>query len=122
MRKIAKHVAKKAGGKVISSIAKTKVPNLIDLFAESISTYLNQKYKIEKNIEDAKAKVVETLYTLKREFVKTIVETLFLVTGLLSLLIGLILYLTNFIPLEWILIGYGGIATVIMVLSMKLHS
>ena len=99
-----------------------KFKNFFDMIMFSIADYFNRKYRIQKRVEEIKNEAIGSLYKLKRSFVTTLVESLFLVTGLFALIIGLILLLSKHLPLEYILLGYGIIVTIIILLRMKLSA
>jgi len=98
------------------------VSNYVDLISQMVVEYFNQRYKIKKKISDVRNATVGALYCLKKEFVKTLVETLFLMTGLFALLLGIIMLLTRYIPLDILLIMYGVIVTIVILLRMKVDA
>ena len=95
------------------------VADYIDLMSQMVVEYFNQRYKIKKKISDVRDATIAALYGLKKEFVKTLVETLFLLSALLSLIIGMILLLMRFFSLDVLLIMYGLIVTIVILLRMK---
>lgn len=122
-----KKTAKK-GNKLIGKIsAKTigksvdTVTDYVDLVSQMIAEYLNQRYKVERKVEDIRKATIQTLFLFKREFVKTIIEALFLVTGLLALIAGTVMLMSRYIPLDYLLIGYGVIITLAVLMRMKLR-
>lgn len=96
------------------------VSDYVDILSQMIAEYFNQKYKVKKKVEDIKKATMQTLYNLKREFMRSMVECILLTTGLLALIVGIILYLTRFVALEYILIVYGLVVTIIVLAQMKL--
>ena len=92
----------------------------LGLLSHFVADYFNQKYKIKKKVEDIKKGFIQSLFNLKKEFMKTIVETLFLVTGLLALIVGIIMLLNNYFPLEYIFVVYGLIMTIFILLKTRL--
>ncbi len=96
------------------------VTDYVDLVSQMIAEYLNQRYKVERKVEDIRKATIQTLFLFKREFVKTIVEALFLVTGLLALIAGTVMLMSRYIPLDYLLIGYGVIITLAVLMKMKL--
>ncbi len=112
--KVMKKASKKTLGKSVDSVA-----DYIDLVSQIIAEYFNRRYKIEKKVEDIKKATFHALYSLKREFVKTMVESLFLATGLLALILGTIILLARYIDIEYILIFYGLIVTIAILLRLK---
>ncbi|RLG15895.1 MAG: hypothetical protein DRN71_00215 [Candidatus Nanohalarchaeota archaeon] len=113
--KIIENISKKTIGKSADTVA-----DYIDLLSQMISEYLNQRYKIERKVEDIKSAAIQILFLFKREFVKTILETLFLVTGIFALIGGVVMLMSRYIPLDILLIGYGFIVTLAVLLRMKL--
>jgi len=107
-------VSKKTIGKKVDTVA-----DYIDIVAQMIAEYFNRRYKIEKKVEDIKTATLHALFTLKKEFIKSLVEGLFLVTGLLALVVGVILYLSRWTSLDYILIAYGLIVSIAVLLRMK---
>ena len=95
------------------------VADYIDIISQMIAEYFNRRYKIEKRVDDIKRATIRTLFTLKKEFIKTIVETLFLVTGLLALIVGTMLYLSRYILVEYILLFYGLVVTIVVLMHLK---
>ena len=113
--KIIESISKKTIGKSADTVA-----DYIDLISQMITEYLNQRYKIERKVEDIKTATIQTLFLFKREFVKTILETLFLVTGIFALIAGIVMLMSRYIPLDILLIGYGFIVTLAILMKMKL--
>lgn len=96
------------------------VADYVDIFSQLVAEYLNQRYKVEKKVEDIRRATKAALYSLKREFIKSIVETLFLVSGLLAVVLGGILFLSRFAPLDMILLVYGLLITIGVLLKVKI--
>ena len=109
-----KKESKKSKGKTFDT-----VNDYIDIVSHMIVEYFNKKYKIEKKVEDIKKATMTTLYSLKKEFIKTIIESLFLATGIFALILGSILFVSKFVALEYLLIFYGLIVTIIVLLRLK---
>ena len=98
------------------------VSDYVDIMSQLVVEYFNQRYKIEKKVEDVKRATLNTLYALKKQFIRTVVETLFLVTGILALIVGIMMILNKVLPLEYVFIGYGLIVTIAIVLTMKVKA
>lgn len=92
--------------------------------------YISQKYEIEKKIDEIKSDTTEKVeeireeaiksgYAVKKAFLTAIVEGLLLVTGLLSLIYGLILVIGDKFGTENVLIAYGVITLAYVVFTMK---
>jgi hypothetical protein len=114
MSKVMKDISRSTIGRTVDNVA-----DYVDLVSQLIVEYFNQRYKIQKKVEDIKRATLQTLFALKIGFIKTMVETMFLLTGLLALIVGMILLLTKVMPLEYVLIGYGLIVCIIVLLRMK---
>lgn len=106
--------SKKTIGKSVDTVA-----DYVDIVSQMIVEYMNQRYKIEQKVGDIKKATLRSLYALKTNFIKSIVEALFLTTGLLALVVGIIILLTRVIALEYILIGYGFIVSLVVLMKMK---
>jgi len=91
----------------------------LDLFSHFIVSYFDTKYKVKHKLTEVRRAVEKALIQLKQEFVKSIVEALFLTTGLLALVIGIVMMLSKVMPLEYVLIGYGVIVSIGVLLRMK---
>ncbi|MBU0615129.1 MAG: hypothetical protein KJ601_03475 [Nanoarchaeota archaeon] len=115
MSKIIKKVSKKTLGKSVDTVA-----DYIDLFSQIVAEYIDRRYKIQKKVEDIKQGTINTLYRLKSEFIKSVVQALFLSIGLFSLVFGLILWANRFASLDHILIVVGLIVTIGVLIKMKL--
>lgn len=115
--KVIGNISKKTLGKKVDTVA-----DYIDLAAQMISEYFNQRYKISKRVEDIKAATINALYALKSNFIKSIAEGILLATGLLALVVGIIMVLTRILPLEYVLIGYGLIVTIFVLLRLKVSA
>ncbi len=113
--KIIENISKKTIGKSADTVA-----DYIDLLSQMITEYLNRRYKIERKVEDIKSATIQTLFLFKREFIKTILETLFLTTGILALIAGTVMLMSRHIPLDILLVGYGFIVTIAVLMKMKL--
>ncbi|MBW2972115.1 hypothetical protein KY359_03690 [Candidatus Woesearchaeota archaeon] len=97
------------------------VSDYADILSQIMVEYVNQKYKLKKKVEDMKNATLNTLYALKRGFVRTLVESVFLITGILALIAGTILLLSRVMPLEYVFLGYGLIVTIAVVFAMKMR-
>ncbi len=92
---------------------------------------LAQKYQVEKKVEEIKEETQEkveeirdeairTGYEVKRAFLRTVVESILIGTGILSLVIGLMVLASRVIEQpELVLIAYGIIVTGYVVFTMK---
>ncbi len=95
------------------------VANYIDFFSQLITDYIDQRYKIRHKVEEVKLGVLRALFAFKREFMRTIVEAVLILTGILSLIVGVVLLLRKVLPIEYIFLGYGFLITIIVLLQMK---
>jgi hypothetical protein len=117
LSKLIRKLSKGSFGKSVDTVA-----DYVDLASQLIVEYFNQRYKIEKKVEDVKRATLNALYALKAAFIRSIVEALFLSTGLLALVIGIIILLSKVVPIEYVLIGYGLLVTIAVLLLMKVKA
>ncbi|MDD5086680.1 MAG: hypothetical protein PHV16_02915 [Candidatus Nanoarchaeia archaeon] len=115
--KVIRKISKKTTGKSVDNVA-----DYIDLIAQIIVEYIDTRYKVKKKVEDIKKATVNTLYTLKKGFVQSIVEGIFLATGLIALILGIIILMSRYVPIEFILIVYGLIVTILVLLKIKVKA
>jgi hypothetical protein len=97
------------------------VSDYVDLASQLVAEYFNQRYKITKKVEDIKKATIGALYALKIGFIRSIVEALFITTGILALVVGVVMLLSRVVPLEFVLIGYGLIACIVVLLRLKVN-
>lgn len=97
-----------------------KQKNYFDVIVQFITDFIDQRFKIKQRVDDVKKATIDALYKLKLNFMKTIVESLLLFTGLLALIAGVLLVLRDYFPLKYILLGYGLIVTILVLLRTKL--
>jgi hypothetical protein len=112
--KVIKKISKKSLGQSVDTVT-----DYIDLISQMIAEYFSRRYKIEKKVDDIKKATLNTLFSVKKEFIKTVIESLFLATGLLSLIIGTILFMSKYVALEYLLIFYGLIVSIAVLLRLK---
>ena len=103
-------------------VAVDTVSDYVDILSQMVAEYFNQKYKITRKVSDIKKATINTLYSAKRQLVRTLVESLFLLTGLLALIAGGIMAVSKVIPLEYVLLGYGLLVTTGVMFCMKLKA
>ncbi|MBN1544131.1 hypothetical protein JW898_01565 [Candidatus Woesearchaeota archaeon] len=96
------------------------VSDYVDILSQIMVEYVNQKYKVKQKVDDVKRATMTTLYSLKRGFIRTMVESFFILTALLALVVGVVLLLNKVMPLEYIFLGYGLLVGAAVVFSMKL--
>ena len=82
---------------------------------------INSKYKITKKIGDFKDDVVKTLYTFKRHTFRSVIELMVLVSGVVSLIVGSLIFVSRFFPWDAILAVYGLLILVFTALMVKLN-
>ncbi|MFH0860292.1 MAG: hypothetical protein V1921_03755 [Candidatus Altiarchaeota archaeon] len=103
---------------------------VVDGIARLFVSYLDHVYQIEKRIDDfreetearaeeLKENAIEAAYAVKRSLIRSIIEMVFLTTGLLSLIVGVLLFLGRQVGYVNVLIGYGVVVTLVVLLSMK---
>ena len=92
---------------------------------------LAQKYQVEKKVEEIKEETQEkveelrdeairTGYEVKKAFLRTVVEAILLVTGIVSFVVGTMLWASRIIEQpEYILIFYGILVGIYVVFTMK---
>ncbi len=112
--KVIRKVSKKTTGKNVDTVA-----DYVDLISQILVEYIDTRYKVKRRVEDIKKVTLNTLYKLKKGFVQSIVEGIFLATGLLALILGIIILMARFVPIEFILIVYGLIVTIFVLLKIK---
>ncbi len=98
------------------------VSDYVDILSQIMVEYVNQKYKIKNKVEDIKKVTLNTLYALKRQFIRSIVESFFILTGLAAMVVGIVLLLNKILPLEYIFLSYGLVVLIGIVMTMKLKA
>ena len=109
-----------------------QIADAVDVSASLIGGYIKNRYEIEKRIDDLKEKTeakteeikkeaIQSAYEIKKGFVRAVVELILLSTGLTALIVGLLILIHHYVPLEIVLIGYGLAVTIIVLLQMKLR-
>ena len=111
---VIRKISKKTTCKKVDTVA-----DYVDLISQMIVEYIDTRYKIKQRVEDIKKATLNSLYALKTGFIKSLVEAVFLVTGLLALILGMIILISRYVPIEYILIVYGIIVTIFVLLKMK---
>jgi len=112
--KIIEKISEKTTGKKVDTVA-----DFIDLFSQLVVEYFNTRYKISKKIEDIKRGVFNTLYAFKRAVVRTVIEVVLIITAILALVGGILILLSRYVPIEYVLIGYGIFIIVFLLFTMK---
>lgn len=102
-------------------MAKKKENNHFDSIFQFVTGFIEERLRVGERIEDAKRNVIETLYTFKRNMMKTVVESTLLLTGILALIAGGILVLKDYFQLKYILLAYGVIVTILVLLRTRLN-
>lgn len=115
--KIIENISEKTLGSKVDTVA-----DFIDLFSQIVVEYFNQRYKISKKIEDIKQGVLDTLYAFKRAVVRTVIELVLIITAILALIVGSIMLISRYIPLEFVLIFYGFFVMIILLFTMKVKA
>ena len=122
--------AKKSSGIFGGGIPFGSIMDVVDAFGSMVVKYMAHRYEVEERVEkikeDTRHKVeelrqeaIETGYALKKALFRTIVESIFLTTGLLALIIGVILALSDIVLLKWVLLGYGIVVTAFIIFQLK---
>ncbi len=99
---------------------KNKFTNYFDTVSQIIAGFIEQRLKIKKRVEDIKNTVLDTLYNLKAQIFRSIIEGFLLLTGIAALVIGSILFLSRYISLDILLLAYGIIISFVVLLTVKL--
>lgn len=99
----------------------SKFESYFDMAFRTVVDFFNQKYKIERKVEDFKRDTVNAMYKAKANVMKSVVETIMLSTGLLALIVGVLLIVANYFPLENVLIVYGLVITIVVLMRLKLR-
>ncbi|MFH1064393.1 MAG: hypothetical protein V1729_04900 [Candidatus Woesearchaeota archaeon] len=116
VNKVMRNVSKKTTGHAVDTVA-----DYVDIMSQMVVEYFNQRYKIQKKVEDVKRATLNALYGLKKEFLHTLVEGFFLLTGVAAIVVGGILLLNKILPLEYIFLGYGLLVTIGVLLKTKVN-
>jgi uncharacterized membrane protein YbhN (UPF0104 family) len=80
------------------------------------------RHDTEKRVEELRDEAVRTGYELKKALLRTVVEGIFLTTGLLALILGAILVVADTVPLKYVLLAYGLAITALIVFTLKTQS
>jgi len=131
MAKDEKAKAGKPSG-LLGAVPFGSILDIVDSAGAMVLRYLSAHYRVDERVEnlkeDAKKKVeeirreaIETGYAIKKAIFRTIVEGVLLTTGLLALIIGLMLVVSDVVPIKWVLLGYGLIVTTFIVFQLKTH-
>ncbi|GEM_PF-7006323 len=96
-----------------------KVARSIGRITKATSVKINKKYNLSKKVKAVKYDIIEGIISFKKEIIKTVVEVVLLITGILSLIVGLIIFLAKRFPIENILILYGVIVTIVTLLLIE---
>ena len=95
------------------------VMSTVDWVVKIFVDFLEQRYKIQKRIEDIKGEVSAFVLNIKRFVFRSIVEAVLLITGILALVAGVLILLSRIVPIEYVLIGYGLIILLIITFQLK---
>jgi len=82
---------------------------------------INSRYKITKKIDEFKDDVVKTLYTFKRHTFRSVIELIVLLSGVVSLVVGSLIFVNRFFPWDAILAIYGLLVLIFTALMVKLN-
>lgn len=93
--------------------------DVFDKLSSFASEYINKK--ISNKVGDIEKALNKKYYSIKIDILRTLVFSLFLLTGLLALVTGIILLLSKYFPLEYILIFYGIITVLAVLLGLTLN-
>lgn len=93
----------------------------LDAFMKLAVDFINDRYKITKRVEDFRKEVIALLYNLKRNFIRSIIEAILISTGVIAFVVGIILFVNRFLPLDIILMAYGLFILIIVLWQIKLR-
>lgn len=93
----------------------------IDAFMKLAVDFINDRYKITKRVEDFRKEVTALLYKFKRNFIRSVIEAILISTGVLAFIVGIILFVNRFLPLDIILMAYGLMILIIVLWQIKLR-
>ncbi len=123
----------KAGSGQAGILGGTPLGSVLDV-VDGVGAFLFKlfmdRYEVEERIEEVKsdaakkaqeikAEAVKTGYAVKKAFFRAIVEAIFLTTGLLALIGGAVLVVSDAVPLKYVLLGYGIAVTAVVALKLK---
>ncbi|MBW3021201.1 hypothetical protein KY334_07940 [Candidatus Woesearchaeota archaeon] len=94
----------------------------MDVVSHFLFGFFKSKMKssLIKNIEDAKKHIIDALFDLKRNIFKSAIEITFLLSGIVAIIVGLILLLSKYLPMEHILLVYGILVSLIVLTRARL--
>jgi len=98
------------GLKVLSGIISGNIERAFD----------NVKTKAHKNIEEIKDEAIKLAYSFKKSIFRSTIELFFIITALVSLLIGFLLYLSRYFVIDKILLVYGIVVVIISLFIVRL--
>ncbi|MBU0761836.1 MAG: hypothetical protein KKD39_02320 [Candidatus Altiarchaeota archaeon] len=121
----------KGDGFKLGSVPLGSALDAVDGVGSVILQLLSRRYQVEKKVDDIKKQTdkkvgeirdeaVRTGYAVKKAFLRAVVEAIMLITGILSLVAGLILLIKRLAPIEYVLLGYGFLVTIFVALTVKL--
>jgi hypothetical protein len=122
-------VASDSGG-ILGGVPLGSVMDVFDGISSFLFSVFKQRYRVDERIEqikeDAQRKVEEireeairTGYAIKKAFFSAIVEAIFLSTGLLALVIGTIMVVSDYVPMKYVLVGYGALVVIIILIRFR---
>jgi hypothetical protein len=132
MGKAAKSAGKapeKSGG-LLSGIPLGAAMDVVDGVGGFLFRLFMDRYRVEERIEqvkedartkaeELKAEAIKTGYAVKKAFFRAVVEAVLLTTGMLALIVGIIMVVSDVVPLKFVLLGYGVLVTAYIALKLK---
>lgn len=99
-----------------------KSKDYFDIASQFILNGFKNRIKsgVMHTLEDVKEGIKTALLDLKRNIFRSSIELLLLISGIASLIIGLVMLVSKYLPLYYILISYGVIISLIVLLTAKL--
>jgi hypothetical protein len=117
-------------GGFLSGVPLGAAMDVVDGIGGFLLRLLKDRYRVDERIdqvkEDARAKAIEikeeairTGYAVKKAFFRAVVEAVLLTTGMLALIVGLIMIVSDTVPLKFVLLGYGVLVCSFIALKLK---
>lgn len=100
---------------------KNKVMSIVDALMKGVSDYIDTRYKITKKVEELKQESILLLYSFKKNFFRSLVEAVVLISAVVSLIVGSIMILNRYFYLDFILFFYGLLACLVIIFMLRLE-
>ena len=100
---------------------KSSFTGYFDTVSQIIAGFIEQKLKIKQRVEDVKNTVLDTLYNIKAQIFRSVIEGFLLLTGIVALVIGSLLYLSRYLSWDILLLAYGILISFGVLITAKLR-